>query len=286
MKGKEIIQQAIRHHSSPRAPLGELVIEDDFVRDYTGEKKINEALRAEVICRLGLDAVCLDNERDITFMSRETDLFLFALVGGGFSGLMKKYPFQEAMALIIQKPDRVSKIISREIKNNEEKARSLLQAGAHGVMIADDIAYDRGPYASPRFFRERVFPSLADTISRLKANGTPVFFHSDGNLTLFLEDLVKMGFHGLQCLEQKAGMDLVRIKKTHGAKLCLMGGIDIDILTGKQNKAHIRQEAARVARIAAPGGGFIFGTNSGLFAGVGIESLKILYEEASGISAC
>lgn len=280
MKRWERVCCAVKHRETGRVPLGELVVEDEFVREYTGADRIDEAARARCFLELGLDAVCLQKAEDIKFLSRETDLFLFALVGGGFSAFLEEYSFQEAMVLIGRQPARAGRIISDRLRQSLPLARNLVDSGARGVMIADDLAFNRGPYVSPEFMREHLFPSLAAAVSTLKAWGVPVFFHSDGNLTALLNDLVKTGFDGLQCLEKGAGMDLSELKRTYGSKLCFMGGVDVELLSGETDGELIRGAVAGALREGAPGGGYIFGTNSGLFSGLNQDSVNLLYRTA------
>ncbi|MBM4081747.1 MAG: hypothetical protein FJ278_18730, partial [Planctomycetes bacterium] len=87
------------------------------------------------------------------------------------------------------------------------------------------------------------------------AKGAKVMMHSCGNILALLPDLIEIGLDGLNPLEQKAGMDLVAIKKQFGSKLVLQGGIDVR----KMPQADAIEEEIRTKVTAAKvGGGYIY----------------------------
>jgi uroporphyrinogen decarboxylase len=105
----------------------------------------------------------------------------------------------------------------------------------------------------------------------------PVFFHSDGNLTAVMDDLVGIGFHGFQCLESEAGMDLGYLKATYGQRVCLWGNLDPAEFFIERKPEELEKAVRLIIDVAAPGGGFIFGTSSGLVDGMRPENLETVY---------
>ena len=66
------------------------------------------------------------------------------------------------------------------------------------IWSGEDIAHKSGPYLSPKMFRNLFMPyyrRVADQISK------PWIFHSDGDLTLILDDLLSLGINGLHPIE-------------------------------------------------------------------------------------
>jgi uroporphyrinogen decarboxylase len=161
-------------------------------------------------------------------------------------------------------------------------------AGAHGIIIADDIAYQRSTYISPDFGRRYLLPLWRKQAVAVKAHDIPVFFHSDGNLNAFLPLIVEAGFDGLQCIEANAGMDIDHIRRTYGSHLCLMGNIDPSLLCGPDHPEPCDEDCRRLDRAVADliagfddRGGLILGTASGLHAGMSPDRVRHMAELAS-----
>jgi uroporphyrinogen decarboxylase len=55
----------------------------------------------------------------------------------------------------------------------------------------------------------------------------PWVFHSNGNLSLILDDLLTLGMNGIHPI-QPAAMDIKRVKSLYGNRVCILGNIDLD----------------------------------------------------------
>jgi uroporphyrinogen decarboxylase len=161
---------------------------------------------------------------------------------------------------------------------NLELAIQAQDLGAMGVLLADDLGYQRGLMFNPDLLQLHFFPFLARQAESLMTQGMPVFFHSDGNLNGILADLAGMNLAGLHGLEDAAGMDLGFIKQHYGSQLCLWGNLDPGHLVFPRSREEIAIQVDSILKAAGREGGFIFGTNSGLFKGVRLENLRTLYE--------
>ena len=115
----------------------------------------------------------------------------------------------------------------RKEKLNRELG--FIDAGVDGIIIADDIAHQRGLMVSLATLREYLFPSLARQVELIRRH-LPAFFHSDGQYAEVISDLINCGFQGLQCLEGGAGMDPLKLKSLH-LQLCLWGTLEIPIFS-------------------------------------------------------
>jgi len=143
-----------------------------------------------------------------------------------------------------------------------EAAKRVIEAGVDAVCVADDIAYHSGPFLSPSDFRKYSLPYIAELIQEIRKRGVPVIFHSDGNLNLILDDLVDTGINALNPIEKNANMDLKEIKEKYGRKICLIGGVDNQVLSGSTPE-DVEREVRKDLDIAAPGGGYIPSSDSG-----------------------
>ena len=226
--GLSRVLATIRHE--PGAPLarGELTLDRKFARDFLSLRKkdatANSLSDTDLIiacCQaLKLDLVCIQSqgvaaeEADLlgrlADIPRVTDegLFVFWVVNGAFQRAIARRETLELLKDMAVAPDKVCK----ELRQLSNQVRATLEqgvnAGAHGIIIADDIAYRQNTYMSPDFVKQHLLPIWQTQVTTARDLGVPVFFHSDGNLNGVLPTLVAAGFDGLQCIEPAAGMNL------------------------------------------------------------------------------
>lgn len=216
----------------------------------------------------------------------ETDFFVFAFVDGPFQGTGNLFAFTDFLLAVAGREEAVIDLAAAIVDFNVELARLCIQAGAHAVIIGDDIAYDRGTYIRPALWREIFLPLLRHQVEAIKTLGVPILYHSDGNLQAVLPDLAALSLDGLQGLEPGAGMDIGMVKEQYGGRLCLMGNFDLNLLT-TGTPAAIKVAAERLLREVAPGGGYIFSTSGGILSDdLPPENVVSLYRAVREYGAC
>jgi uroporphyrinogen decarboxylase len=127
------------------------------------------------------------------------------------------------------------------------------------LWFADDIAFKTSPYVSPRIFRQVFMPYYRRVVEQI---AKPWIFHSDGNLLPILDDLLSLGMNGLHPIEP-AAMDIAGLKRRYGGQVCLVGGIDLDLLSRGTPQA-VEECTRRVLAAAQPGGGYIAGSSNSI----------------------
>jgi uroporphyrinogen decarboxylase len=55
-----------------------------------------------------------------------------------------------------------------------------------------------GPFLSPKTFEQLVFPYFRKLIDSFKKHGVKVLLHCDGQIIPLIDDMVEMGFDGLE----------------------------------------------------------------------------------------
>lgn len=295
MEHRTRVEQAIKRLPVDQVPCAELVINDKLIQTMFTQEVLGFTQRLAFVDALGLDAICLhpacDNglqstpcAKDVVFNDVKdwvnTKLFTFAVLDGpvGWAGRLLGFE-QMLMQMARKTPEFYELVTSIEMLNKELIAR-LYASGINGILLADDIAFNQGTIARPALLRETVFPSLAEQVAYAHGLGLPVFFHSDGKLTMVLDDIVAAGFDGLQCIEALAGMDIGEVKKQYGHKLCLWGNLDPAELIEPRSLPELEQAVQQIVIGAASHNGLIFGTSSGLFENMRLDSVKTVYEMA------
>jgi len=293
MNSRQRVCLAIEHCEADRVPTGEITIADGIVRACLQVNSVAFPERVEFVKRLGVDAICESPQwptlateppnsaearwKDLEAWARETDHFVFVMLDGVFGWGIRLMGFEGFMAAFVRRSQGFIDLIEGVERLNITLAKQAAEAGADGILVADDIAYKQGTTVSPKALREFFFPSLARQLDRMASLKIPVFFHSDGNLSVVIEDLVELGFQGLQCLESDAGMDLAALKATYGERICLWGNLDPQDLFLEVKPEELERKVTQIIDVAAPGGGFIFGSSSGLVEGMRPENIETVY---------
>lgn len=98
------------------------------------------------------------------------------------------------------------------------------------IWYSDDIAYTNGLLVSPDVLDKYFFPWLKKIGDLAKAHNKPLIYHSDGILYDVFDKIIDCGVNAIHPIEPKA-MDIGDVYKRYGNKLCLIGNIDVDLLS-------------------------------------------------------
>lgn len=107
-----------------------------------------------------------------------------------------------------------------------------------GLHFADDWGSQTGMLVSPKIFRSFFKPVYREMFDKVHAAGLDVWFHSDGNITEILPDLLELGVDVLNC--QTSVMDLDRLKPLVG-EMCFRTDIDRQHLLPHASPAEIKR---------------------------------------------
>ncbi|MEE4111838.1 MAG: uroporphyrinogen decarboxylase family protein [Desulfobacteraceae bacterium] len=298
---------AIGHRPAASVVRGELTVDPAFARDYLSwrwhgraRETLSHADHVIACCHaLKLDLVGIpcgasedgpsvpDGTKTDLAPFTTAGLCVFALLDGAFQKTAASRQLMTLLADIARCPDEVAAALRRASRQVTAAMAAAVAAGARGIIVADDIAYRQGTYMAPAFVARHLLPVWRDQVAAAADLGVPAFFHSDGNLNRVLPQIVAAGFDGLQCIEPTAGMVISEIRERYGKALCLMGNIDpallypcSDLAGVKQDTGDLQRAATDLIRLAAEKSGLIFGTCSGLHAGMSPERVDFMYRLA------
>jgi len=130
------------------------------------------------------------------------------------------------------------------------------------LWYSDDIAYVTGLMMSPQVLRQYFFPWLAKIGDLAHAARKPLIYHTDGLLYPVMEDIIRCGVDALHPIEPQA-MALAEVKSRYGDRLCLIGHVDVDLLT-RGTPAEIREIVRQNIEAAAYNGGYIVGSGNSI----------------------
>ncbi len=174
-----------------------------------------------------------------------------------------------AMMWMAEFPERMGAVINRIGAFYLEMAHAEIEAAAgllDGFVIWGDVAYKKGTFMSPVYWRKYFKPWVSQMIAAAHAARLPVIYHGCGNVKAIFPDYVQMGVDAYNPLEVKAGMDVVELRRQYGHCIGFCGNSDIRLWETGDRDA-IRREVLRKLS-AAKGGGMIFQSDHSVSSGV------------------
>jgi hypothetical protein len=133
----------------------------------------------------------------------------------------------------------------------------IAAAGAKlaGLYIWGDVAYRRGMFFSPAYWRSVYKPQVKRLCAVAHAAGLKTVYHGCGNASVIYPDLIEAGVDAYNPLEAKAGLDVVELKRRYGRRWAFNGNLDVRVLATNQRDL-VRREVLRKLN-AAKGGGYL-----------------------------
>jgi uroporphyrinogen decarboxylase len=82
---------------------------------------------------------------------------------------------------------------------------------------------------SAKFLRDNLFPWYEKMGKVCNKRNIPFIYHSDGDISEIIDDLINCGFNAIHPIEPKA-MKIENLKEKYSRKLCFLGNIEMDTL--------------------------------------------------------
>jgi uroporphyrinogen decarboxylase len=148
------------------------------------------------------------------------------------------------------------------------------------VLNNDDIAHNNGLMIHPKYLRKYVFPFYKKVGDVCRDRGLGYVFHSDGDCTTAMDELIECGYQGFNPVQPNA-MDIVEVKRKWGKKLCLIGNINLDSTLTLGTPEDVKAEVHERIRTIAPGGGYMVASSNSITDYVPLENMKAMLEATS-----
>lgn len=159
------------------------------------------------------------------------------------------------------------------------QARQYALSGADILHTGDDIGSQRGLMMSLPMWRRWLKPRLAAVIAEARAVRPDmlVFYHSDGDVTPAIPDLIEIGIDILNPVQCEC-MDPAAVKREYGRDLAFWGTIGTQTTLPFGTPADVRSEVRLRMETVGAGGGLLLGPTHILEPEVPFENITALVE--------
>lgn len=178
---------------------------------------------------------------------------------------------------LFERPQELQEEARRKCDAAKERLRRLADAGADFFVLTYDFGFNDAPFVSPRHFRTLVAPFLTEIVETAHELGRRAILHSDGCLTLILDQLHATGLDGYQSVDPQGGMD-IRVVREQYPDWLLMGNVACSLLQDV-DEAKIREAVRYCMGHGGVGKRYILSTSNCIFAGMPAESYRLMLDE-------
>lgn len=205
---------------------------------------------------------------------------LIAILGKVFTASWQLMGFDNFCLKLRDEPRLVADLARRVGEIQLEVCRKVLQADTVGaVWVPDDVAYHSGPMVSPVWLKEHVFSHYRKMGAMCRAAGKPFIYHSDGDMSLLIDEIIDCGFNALHPIEPES-MDIYDLRRRVGHKLCLLGNIRVHSLATESPAAIRELVKDRVTRLGHEGA-YCVGSSNSIPNYVPIENYKAMLQASA-----
>lgn len=222
-----------------------------------------EAAGATPAAVLGLPEPSRLDWRPLDRWADQAPFFTVMVLPGPFGELAYLLGIEHLLVLAWRDPDRVRRLGEAMADYGIELARLARDHGADGLVIGEDVAWDRGLLLRASTYRSVFLPALEREVAALRELAMPLVFHSDGDATALLGDLAGLPLDGVHSLSPAAGIDLARLAPRVDARWCRWGNLDLDVLAAPAGPV-LEERVTEAFRAGTGTACYIFGSSAGI----------------------
>ena len=164
-----------------------------------------------------------------------------------------------------------------------ETQRAILSAlaGVDIVKVVGDIAMEDRLLFSPDIFRSLDVPRLREMIrqTREARPGILMFYHSDGDISAAMDDLIDVGFDIINPIQPEC-MDPYEVKRRWGGRITLWGTVSVRTTLPRGTPDSVRELVRERIRGCGGDGGFVLAPANVISYDTPVENVIAMFEAA------
>lgn len=205
------------------------------------------------------------------------DIPVFSYLWESFVSLETVKDYMEFSIKLAEEPEEIHKWAASMLQDAKEHVRNLIDAGVYGIIIANDSAFNDGPFLSPSQHAEFCAPYVRKLIEEVRSRGARTGYHTDGNLMKIMDQIIDIKPDFLHSIDPMAKMDIKSLKELTYGKITLMGNVQCNFLQDGPAE-DIVGSAQYCLDHATKGGGYIFSTSNTIFKGMPLHNYELMMD--------
>ncbi|MCC6443460.1 MAG: hypothetical protein IT210_08385 [Armatimonadetes bacterium] len=156
----------------------------------------------------------------------EMGFFVDGFAGHIFETSWQIIGFEKWFEDILLNPDLVECVLDHITRDNCFRARRMAEAGVDMMRYGDDVGMQDRLMMKPEHWRKWLKPRLAREIQAARdvRPDIPCWYHSDGDISLIIDDLADVGITVLNPVQPEC-LDIQWLKKRYGGRLAFWGTV-------------------------------------------------------------
>ncbi len=198
---------------------------------------------------------------------------------GGEIGILMLGGMERGLMMLLDQPEVVEAATAFYLKQQNQADEIFIHPDSDAVLWGADFAYNTGPFISPAMFKTYFLePNKARVKNIHDKFGKKVMKHCCGNNQSLLDFFIEIGYDAYQSIQPTAQMDICRLKKSHGDRITLWGGVAVEHLVSGTAE-QVRQDVQRAMLCAKPNGRFILGVSHSVAVGSKYDNYMAMLDE-------
>ncbi len=150
--------------------------------------------------------------------------------------------YEQFLEDLIERRDWAEYLLERIAANNRITAAAAARAGCDAIWCGDDIANQNAMMFHPDLWRAVMKPRWASVFAAARAIKPDIliWYHSDGNVSAVLDDLVEIGVNILNPVQPEC-MNPLEIRKRFGKRLAFDGCVGTQTTMPFGSPSNVRQ---------------------------------------------
>ena len=200
------------------------------------------------------------------------------VIGKVFTGVWFMMGMETFMLSYIDDPELIDMMYGKIIPLQQRVMEVAMEHPAVGLSFhADDLSGKNGPLVHPDHYRKYAFPCYKTMCDMAKAADKPFVYHTDGDISMVIDELIDLGISGWHPVEKQAH-DINEIKAKYGDRLALLGNIDLQYTLTQGTPQEVEEEVLTRIRDLAPGGGYCVSSGNSIPEYVPIDNYAAMLE--------
>ena len=191
----------------------------------------------------------------------EEKLMLIGICSANISMPLNSAKYEEFCYRLFDEPEEIDKEAEELFRKGMKITMQYACQGYDCIFSPTDIADNRGPFFNPTQMDRWFYPYLRKWTEEVRKHGMYCILHSDGNLMPLLDNLANSGLHGIQAIDQLAGMNIKEVKEKVAGKLCVCGNVATSLMV-EGPKESVYESTREILLGCKAGGGLVLGNSN------------------------